>query len=119
MSYNEEQLPLYIPREKNITTNIPSNNSKYLITFQKQINDSKKPKNKKSKEIPDKKKPMSTKKNNKIITALHNFFNILFNNKNKKIILFFFILIFSLFLKKTSESFRSLSNMNLATKGGT
>ena len=114
MSYNEEQLPLYIPREKNITTNIPSNNSKYLITFQKQINDSKKPKNKKSKEIPDKKKPMNTKKNNKIITALYNFFNILFNNKNKKIILFFFILRLTSYLEFVIDKFIDIFALKFA-----
>ena len=114
MFYNEEQLPLYIPKEKNITTNIPSNNSKYSFTSQKQINDSKKPKNQKSKEIPDKKKPMNTKKNNKIITALYNFFNILFNNKNKKIILFFFILILTSYIEFVIDKFIDIFALKFA-----
>lgn len=82
--YEEEQLPLYIPQEKNSSknnSNVQSNGTKkYNIYYSKM-------------EIPDKKKSIKIKSRNKLIKSIYNFIDTLFNNKNQKIVLFFFILL--------------------------
>ena len=94
MIYNEEQLPLYIPNKTNYKQNISFKYSKNSRESEQESNDIKKSKNlSKNKEISNKNTFTKTKKNNKFIIYITDFFNILFNNKNKKIILFFFILI--------------------------
>ena len=66
--YEEEQLPLYIPQEKNSSknnSNVQSNGTKkYNIYYSKM-------------EIPDKKKSIKIKSRNKLIKSIYNFIDTL------------------------------------------
>ena len=104
MFYDEEQLPLYIPKNQSQYKNSSSINLQNIITSQNQINGTK---NKKSfsKKIDIHDKIKSNNKENKLVKYIYSFMNILFNNKNTKITLFFFILICTSYIEYFIDKF--------------
>ena len=94
MFYDEEQLPLYIPKNKNQHLNSSSIKSQNISQYQNQLNGTKIPKTF-SKDID----MNDINKENKLIKSIYSFIKILFNSKNPKISIFFSILIITSYIE--------------------
>ena len=113
MFYDEEQLPLYIPKSQSQYRNSSSKNLQNITTSQNQINGTKNKKYfSKNIDIHDKIKPNN--KENKLVKYIYSFMNILFNNKNTKITLFFFILICTSYIEYFLDKFIDIFALKFA-----
>ena len=115
MCYEEEQLPLYIPKRISQNKNTEAMNSINYYTSKTQINGINKTKFFQiNKDNSDKKKKELIKSTNIYITAIINFIKILFNYKNPKIVLFFFILVFTSYIEFFTDKFIDIFALKFA-----
>ena len=113
MFYDEEQLPLYVPKIKNHYINSSSINSQNLSPIQNQLNETKKQKSF-SKNIDTQDKIKVRNKENKLFQPIYSFIEILFNNKNPKTIIFFFILILTSYIEYFIDNFIDIFALKFA-----